>query len=229
MFKLLRRISGSITTRLDREWNDDATSNAPQVGRKRRMSDDDDEPYSSVSSKRARGSPDAIAEEPETDSSQPSTTPTGPETADVKEIRKGVKEVELVEKEKTDKEDPPKVNGTAEELPSITRKESEHEEQDVAAEPSSSTTSSTSATADAEASEGSHADEKEATTVPPPVTENDVEAEVTSSTSTQDNTELKDGSSIASTPELKTEPAKSTQHIADAPNDDSQDAVGEDE
>ncbi|KAI5121587.1 hypothetical protein M0805_009458 [Coniferiporia weirii] len=113
MFKLLRRISGSFTNRLDRVWDDDATSNAPQIGRKRRMSDEDDDDEGSKSGsvwKRPRGHSDAevIPEETEPKTPPPegegsraaSGTPTlaptpTKETEEVRQVTKGVKEVDL--------------------------------------------------------------------------------------------------------------------------------------
>ncbi|TFY54842.1 hypothetical protein EVJ58_g8621 [Rhodofomes roseus] len=38
MYKLIRRISSSFFPRPDRPWSEDATSSAPQIGRKRRLS-----------------------------------------------------------------------------------------------------------------------------------------------------------------------------------------------
>ncbi|TFK53135.1 hypothetical protein OE88DRAFT_1643812 [Heliocybe sulcata] len=90
---LVRRISGSFFLRPDRPWSDDATSNAPQIGRKRRLSDSerDDEPYPS-STKRSKGG--LVADEERDGSPAPAK-----ETQDVKEIRKGVKDVELEDEE----------------------------------------------------------------------------------------------------------------------------------
>lgn len=119
MFKLLRRISGSFTGRLDRTWNDDATTNTVQIGRKRRMSDDDDTPAGSLS-KRVRPHGEPIAEEAEAEgdvdaegesvsassSSHRGSSPITEsaecqvkETPDVREVRKGVKEVDIEDKE----------------------------------------------------------------------------------------------------------------------------------
>ncbi|KAF7343458.1 hypothetical protein MVEN_01778600 [Mycena venus] len=41
MFSLIRRFSGSVIPRPDRPWEEDPTSNAPRVGAKRRMADED--------------------------------------------------------------------------------------------------------------------------------------------------------------------------------------------
>ncbi|THH08793.1 hypothetical protein EW145_g2467 [Phellinidium pouzarii] len=105
MFKLLRRISGSFTNRLDRVWDDDATSSAPQSGKKRRMSDEDDEVVGSLS-KRSRGHADTIPEEDESGTplrdaslASSSTVPQlAKETEEVRQVTKGVKEVELEDK-----------------------------------------------------------------------------------------------------------------------------------
>ncbi|KLO12498.1 hypothetical protein SCHPADRAFT_998082 [Schizopora paradoxa] len=45
MYRLLRRISSTITTRIDKTWNGDgsASSSAPQVGSKRRRDSEDDD------------------------------------------------------------------------------------------------------------------------------------------------------------------------------------------
>jgi len=95
---LVRRISGSFFLRPDRPWSDDATSNAPQIGRKRRLSDADrDEESYPSSTKRSKGG--LVAEEERDESPSPAK-----ETQDVKDIRKGVKEVELEDKEEGEAE-----------------------------------------------------------------------------------------------------------------------------
>ncbi|KAJ7130183.1 hypothetical protein C8R44DRAFT_872020 [Mycena epipterygia] len=95
MFSLIRRFSGSVIPRPDRPWEEDPTSNAPHVGRKRRMADEDrdedDEEQSRLKKVRAATS------ESQTDAPESSSTPL-PETAGVKEVTEGVKEVELEEK-----------------------------------------------------------------------------------------------------------------------------------
>ncbi|KAK0460706.1 uncharacterized protein EV420DRAFT_1478455 [Desarmillaria tabescens] len=88
MFGLIRRISQSVIPRPDRPWDDDATSNAPKTGRKRRFStterDVKDDP---VNNKKIRGdSPVTTAETPLVDK-------------EVKAVTKGVKGVELEDKE----------------------------------------------------------------------------------------------------------------------------------
>ncbi|KZT28200.1 hypothetical protein NEOLEDRAFT_903542 [Neolentinus lepideus HHB14362 ss-1] len=128
---LVRRISGSFFLRPDRPWSDDATSNAPQIGRKRRLSDADrDEESYPSSTKRSKGG--LVAEEERDESPVPAK-----ETQDVKDIRKGVKEVELEDKEELEKaaaiplpED--KEEGSEKEE---TEKEEETEEEETVAEP----------------------------------------------------------------------------------------------
>ncbi|TRM66818.1 hypothetical protein BD626DRAFT_534915 [Schizophyllum amplum] len=91
MLNLIRRISGSVIPRLDRPWRDDATSNAPQIGRKRRNSsvDRDDDVDDERAAKRARS---------ELQSREPSEAPLGspaPETQEVREVTTGVHQIEL--------------------------------------------------------------------------------------------------------------------------------------
>ncbi|KAK7019867.1 hypothetical protein R3P38DRAFT_2970618 [Favolaschia claudopus] len=98
MFGLIRRFSGSIVPRPDRTWNEDATSNAPRVGSKRRMADEDrdEDEDEQARLKKVRGATtEAQADAPETSSAPP---PKAAETADVKEVTKGVKQVDLEEK-----------------------------------------------------------------------------------------------------------------------------------
>ncbi|KAJ3777771.1 hypothetical protein FB446DRAFT_633387 [Lentinula raphanica] len=102
MFGLIRRISNSVFPRPDRPWDDDATSNAPKIGRKRRLSsterDLDEDQDEMTRSKKHRG------DTPKT----PSELPTGEastsdsvenlsqhDAEDVQEVTQGVKEVEL--------------------------------------------------------------------------------------------------------------------------------------
>ncbi|KAI0299429.1 hypothetical protein B0F90DRAFT_1620233, partial [Multifurca ochricompacta] len=94
MLKLLRRISSSIYPRSDRPWSDDATSNAPTIGRKRRMSDDDDDVQDAGSSRKRRGQLERQ------DTSDLSELGIKASEADpgVKEVTRGVKEVELEDK-----------------------------------------------------------------------------------------------------------------------------------
>jgi len=86
MYKLIRRISSSFFPRPDRPWGEDATSTAPQIGRKRRYSStepDDDESTSALKRHRL----DTI--DPEQDASRPE------EGEGVKEVTKGVQGVEI--------------------------------------------------------------------------------------------------------------------------------------
>lgn len=96
MFKFIRRVSTSFLPRPDRPWRDDATSNAPTIGRKRRFSfveDDDDDP-ASTSVKKLRG------DSAQAEGSTPSvpTVSDKKEGEDVKSVTQGVKDVELDEK-----------------------------------------------------------------------------------------------------------------------------------
>ncbi|GJE93180.1 hypothetical protein PsYK624_093390 [Phanerochaete sordida] len=84
MYKLIRRISSTFFPRPDRPWNDDATSNAPQIGKKRRMSDDEDVPEPSSIKRHRTG----LAAE-DTVILEETPTPEQESTVD------GVKEVEL--------------------------------------------------------------------------------------------------------------------------------------
>ncbi|KAL1674237.1 hypothetical protein EV122DRAFT_282196 [Schizophyllum commune] len=77
MLNLIRRISGSVIPRLDRPWRDDATSNAPQIGRKRRNSSvERDEEEDERAAKRARSE-------------------AAPETKEVREVTTGVRHIDL--------------------------------------------------------------------------------------------------------------------------------------
>ncbi|KAF8892949.1 hypothetical protein BD779DRAFT_1620861 [Infundibulicybe gibba] len=97
MFGLIRRISHSVIPRPDRPWEDDPTSNAPQTGRKRRLSSTErnrevDDKQSSK--KKIRGDEhdhEAVREL----SSTPLPLNSGTETEEVKEVTRGVEEVEL--------------------------------------------------------------------------------------------------------------------------------------
>ncbi|KAG1776494.1 hypothetical protein EV702DRAFT_971282 [Suillus placidus] len=96
MFKFIRRVSSSFLPRPDRPWRDDATSNAPTIGRKRRFSfvDDDDDDSASTSVKKIRG---------DSTQAEGSTLPIPAvsdkkEGEDVKSVTQGVKDVELDEK-----------------------------------------------------------------------------------------------------------------------------------
>ncbi|KIP04038.1 hypothetical protein PHLGIDRAFT_31548 [Phlebiopsis gigantea 11061_1 CR5-6] len=98
MYRLFRRISGSIFPRPDRPWDEDATSTAPQIGKKRRMSDEDDEP-STPSLKKSRTGllakdGEAVVEE------GPSQVEKDEAAEGMKEVTKGVQEVEIDETKK---------------------------------------------------------------------------------------------------------------------------------
>ncbi|KAJ7164942.1 hypothetical protein C8R46DRAFT_1097672 [Mycena filopes] len=96
MFSLIRRFSGSVIPRPDRPWADDPTSNAPRVGHKRRMADEDrdEDDEEQARQKKVRGATDeALPDATRESSSTP--LPQAPETAGVKEVTQGVKEVEL--------------------------------------------------------------------------------------------------------------------------------------
>ncbi|KAG6902740.1 hypothetical protein C0995_012404 [Termitomyces sp. Mi166 len=107
MFNLIRRISNGVILRPDRPWADDATSNAPSKGKKRRLERGPDVEPTETRTKKIRGESDA----PETQTSTPQPEPTSvsasvseleperqkQEEQDVKEVTKGVKEVELNE------------------------------------------------------------------------------------------------------------------------------------
>ncbi|KAG7445225.1 uncharacterized protein BT62DRAFT_981197 [Guyanagaster necrorhizus] len=87
MFGLIRRISQSVIPRPDRPWDDDATSNAPKTGRKRRFSTTEDLDDDPTNNKKIRGDSPAT----------PVETPLIEK--EVKAVTKGVKEVDLGDKE----------------------------------------------------------------------------------------------------------------------------------
>ncbi|KAF8270032.1 hypothetical protein EI94DRAFT_1699074 [Lactarius quietus] len=97
MFKLLRRISSSIYPRPDRPWSDDATSNAPTIGRKRRLSDEDEDggDMGDTGSSRKRRAPLEREDTSELGELRVKGTEIDP---GVKEVTRGVKEVELEDK-----------------------------------------------------------------------------------------------------------------------------------
>ncbi|EJD02026.1 uncharacterized protein FOMMEDRAFT_20788 [Fomitiporia mediterranea MF3/22] len=114
MYKLLRRISSSFTGRIDRTREEqDASPSTPSAGSKRRMSDDDDEQNGSLS-KRSRGHDDTTSRPDEfgsavatpardesespASSSVPASGLTRKDTEEVRQVTKGVKEVELEDK-----------------------------------------------------------------------------------------------------------------------------------
>ncbi|KAI8989140.1 hypothetical protein BD414DRAFT_507528 [Trametes punicea] len=93
MYKLIRRISSSFFPRPDRPWSEDATSTAPQIGRKRRLSTNErEERETTPSAKKHRAESEAT---PESERGQSPAAATGRETEEVKEVTKGVREVEL--------------------------------------------------------------------------------------------------------------------------------------
>ncbi|KAF9224808.1 hypothetical protein BS17DRAFT_779082 [Gyrodon lividus] len=104
MFKFIRRVSTSLLPRPDRPWRDDATSNAPTIGRKRRFSvteNDDDDPALS-NAKKAKGEPIQLDAESKFalggEIIKEEAAPVA-EGEDVKEVTKGVKKVDLEDKE----------------------------------------------------------------------------------------------------------------------------------
>jgi len=106
MFKVLRRISSSIYPRPDRPWSDDATSNAPSIGRKRKMNDEDADEQEMGSSRKRRGQ----LERQDTSSSElgelGAKEVKGSEVdPGVKQVTRGVKEVELEDKKKESRTD----------------------------------------------------------------------------------------------------------------------------
>jgi len=106
MFKVLRRISSSIYPRPDRPWSDDATSNAPSIGRKRRMNDEDADEQEMGSSRKRRGQ----VERQDTSSSELGELGIkevkGSEVdPGVKQVTRGVKEVELEDEKEESRTD----------------------------------------------------------------------------------------------------------------------------
>ncbi|KAJ3781643.1 hypothetical protein GGU10DRAFT_366114 [Lentinula aff. detonsa] len=102
MFGLIRRISNSVFPRPDRPWDDDATSNAPKVGRKRRLSsterDSDEDKDEQSRSKKHRGdTPQTPLELPEETAFDLKNTEhtSQVDSEGVKEVTQGVKAVEL--------------------------------------------------------------------------------------------------------------------------------------
>ncbi|KAG2159374.1 uncharacterized protein EDB93DRAFT_1115354 [Suillus bovinus] len=95
MFKFIRRVSTSFLPRPDRPWRDDATSNAPTIGRKRCFSfvEDADDDTASTSIKKLRGDSTQVE-----GSNPPIPAVSDKEGEDVKSVTQGVKDVELDEK-----------------------------------------------------------------------------------------------------------------------------------
>ncbi|KAK7433982.1 hypothetical protein VKT23_020446 [Stygiomarasmius scandens] len=113
MFGLMRRISSGFIPRADRPWQEDATSNAPSIGRKRRRDsvDRDVDEEGRATPKKARGDTPA---ELETDQAASTSAPVQQETEAVKEVTKGVKEVELDEKKAVEGKDDVETKGDLE-------------------------------------------------------------------------------------------------------------------
>ncbi|KAF9653683.1 hypothetical protein BDM02DRAFT_3182681 [Thelephora ganbajun] len=116
MFKLLRRLSSSVFPRNDRPWADDATSTAPTIGMKRRLSSVDmdlDTPVGSLSKKSKRGKDADVSDDEEPASSPVTSSPLPPKSSpppeDVKEVTTGVKEIELDQKPDVPLSDPSEV------------------------------------------------------------------------------------------------------------------------
>jgi hypothetical protein len=115
MIGLFRRISQSVIPRPDRPWEEDgapvnassqfhfhsltrdalptATSHAPKVGRKRRMSDEDDDAKDDDALLRKKAKPDSSTSADKPSESEPAVAQA--DSAEVKEVTKGVQEVEL--------------------------------------------------------------------------------------------------------------------------------------
>lgn len=107
MFKFIRRVSTSFLPRPDRPWRDDATSNAPTIGRKRCFSfvEDDDDDSASTSVKKLKGE----STQAEGSSSSIPTDSDKKEGEDVKSVTQGVKDVELDEKKSDSSSGPEEV------------------------------------------------------------------------------------------------------------------------
>ncbi|KAF9078609.1 hypothetical protein BDP27DRAFT_1378984 [Rhodocollybia butyracea] len=103
MFGLIRRISNSVVPRPDRPWADDATSNAPKIGRKRRLSsterDLEEDTEAQSKTKRSRGDTpqDSLPLTTSTSTSEETGSTLQIDSEGVKEVTQGVKEVELEE------------------------------------------------------------------------------------------------------------------------------------
>ncbi|KDQ32868.1 hypothetical protein PLEOSDRAFT_1091231 [Pleurotus ostreatus PC15] len=160
MFNLVRRISRSFIPRPDRPWEEDPTSNAPQIGRKRRLSTTElgDGPSDEERlTKRGRGALPPVAVETTTENTSqndtreasPVSPPHGATTdqEDVKEVTEGVKEVELEDKKEVGPESVPlpvEVSGELDEVSatpaegSKDESKAEAENDDVASSRSSS-------------------------------------------------------------------------------------------
>ncbi|KAF4612664.1 hypothetical protein D9613_011738 [Agrocybe pediades] len=115
MFKLFRRISHGVIPRPDRPWEEDPTSNAPQTGKKRRLSTTERDATTSddkTNVKKARGesaSPSVADAEATATFAMPPPAPAAVTVSDdtqhqqeeVKEVTQGVEEVALEDKKET--------------------------------------------------------------------------------------------------------------------------------
>jgi len=93
MFKLLRQITSSVIyPRSDRSWtDDDAKPNVPTIGRKRKMSDEDEDSQESGSTRKRRGQ---LERQDTSELSELGVKGSGTDPG-VKQVTHGVKEVEL--------------------------------------------------------------------------------------------------------------------------------------
>ncbi|GAW03499.1 hypothetical protein LENED_005228 [Lentinula edodes] len=120
MFGLFRRISNSVLPRPDRPWDDDATSNAPKVGRKRRLSSTErdlaeDKEEQSRSKKHRGDTPQTPLELPTVATSVEEETGNTSQVdlEGVKEVTEGVKEVDLEDKQTAEHSDEAEVATTS--------------------------------------------------------------------------------------------------------------------
>ncbi|KAJ3880453.1 hypothetical protein F5051DRAFT_399784 [Lentinula edodes] len=120
MFGLFRRISNSVLPRPDRPWDDDATSNAPKVGRKRRLSSTErdlaeDKEEQSRSKKHRGDTPQTSLESPTVATSVEEETGNTSQVdlEGVKEVTEGVKEVDLEDKQTAEHSDEAEVATTS--------------------------------------------------------------------------------------------------------------------
>ncbi|KAI0733284.1 hypothetical protein C8Q72DRAFT_751501, partial [Fomitopsis betulina] len=96
MYKLIRRISSSFFPRPDRPWSEDATSSAPQIGRKRRLSSTESEPEPAA--KKQRSESVDVSAKAQAREETPVRVGNQTEEPEVKAVTKGVKEFELEDK-----------------------------------------------------------------------------------------------------------------------------------
>ncbi|KAG9313796.1 hypothetical protein JVU11DRAFT_6156 [Chiua virens] len=103
MFQFIRRVTVSLLPRPDRPWREDATSHAPTIGRKRTHSAANHDDESASTAKRMKT--DLVRPETESDSASEGENPKADgniEQKDVKEVTKGVKEVDLEDKDEAE-------------------------------------------------------------------------------------------------------------------------------